>query len=214
MTKFMESLEREDRRSLVVDLLSSVSRDPGGESHLRQLSVCNLPHSSNLVRRSISLSIATNMFEEASTSLPEGHAHLLGRLVLDGALRLAIDEFVPALNLLTLAGRLQDQATDFMMLLVAHTFVSTNPDHKQKQYRDEILTALWCRYGSKSLQSRSELAEWFTYALFGRHATQHEVKVWNKRCKSWLGDETSTKDGTGVSEEKRSRDEKTTDSPI
>ncbi|KAJ2916979.1 hypothetical protein MD484_g3463, partial [Candolleomyces efflorescens] len=178
MPKFMVSLEREECMPMVVELLSLVACD-------------------TKVRRSISLSIATRMFEEASTNLPEGHARLLGRLISHG--------------------RLQDQATDFMMLLVAHTIVSTNQTQKQKQHRDEILTALWCRYGTKNLsrKSSSDLAEWFTFALFGRHATQYEVKVWNKRCRSWLGASPKIETGVRGSEKgPREEDEKLVDSPI
>ena len=100
------------------------------------------------------------------------------------------------------------------MLLVAHTIVSTQ---KQKQHRDEILTALWCRYGTKNLsrKSSSDLTEWFTFALFGRHATQYEVKVWNKRCRSWLGASPKIETGVRGSEKgPREEDEKLVDSPI
>jgi hypothetical protein len=142
------------------------------------------------VRRSISLSIVTTISEVKGTSLPEGHVQLLSRLISDGALypdggsRQFLGPWA-VFNFITLAGRFQDDATDFMMLLVAHTFVSTNPDHKQN--RGEILTALWCRYGSKVLQADGacrELEKWFTFALFGRHATLNEVRIWNKRCES------------------------------
>ncbi|RXW17693.1 hypothetical protein EST38_g8160 [Candolleomyces aberdarensis] len=155
MAKFMASLEFEDKRPLVVELLSSVSLGTA-------------------VRRSISLHIASKVFAIGSTNLPEGHVQLLCRLVSDG--------------------RFEDQATDFMMLSLAHTLVSTNPHHPQ--YLPEILTALWCRYGSKPLQANvsalGELGKWFTFALFGRHATLNEVNIWNKRCESWLGDEKMT----------------------
>ncbi|RXW12173.1 hypothetical protein EST38_g13681, partial [Candolleomyces aberdarensis] len=159
MAKFMASLEFEDRRPLVLELLSSVSLGTA-------------------VRRNISLQIASKVSAIGSTNLPEGHVQLLSRLVSDG--------------------RFKDEATDFMMLSLAHTLVSTNPHHSQ--YLHEILTALWCRHGSKTLQvygaTLSELGRWFTFALFGRHATLNEVNLWNERCESWL------------------RDQKMTDSPI
>jgi hypothetical protein len=78
-----------------------------------------------------------------------------------------------------------------MMLFLAHTLLSTNLD--LTNYRHDILTALWCRYGSKmTLEPNDEpikqLAKWFTLALFGRHATTTEVKAWTERCESWFGE--------------------------
>lgn len=85
------------------------------------------------------------------------------------------------------------------MLFLASAIV-TRP--KLAPYRFEILTALWCRYGSKSitpvhsepldksvLKQPNDLVDWFTFALFGRHATVHEVRTWLRRCKVWLPDE-------------------------
>jgi hypothetical protein len=86
-----------------------------------------------------------------------------------------------------------------MMLFLAHALVPTNPEYSQ--YRVKILTALWSRYGSKSLQKNSafdKLCKWFSLALFGRHATLHEATAWTTQCGLWLGNEEMVDSPTDV----------------
>ena len=61
-------------------------------------------------------------------------------------------------------------------------------------YRLKILTALSVRYPENTIEPLIEressklkdLVDWFTLALFGRHATVHEVTTWRTRCGIWL----------------------------
>lgn len=112
------------------------------------------------------------------------------------------------------------------MLLLASTII-TRPN--LAQYRFEILTALWCRYGTTAIASyyaekqsseqkatqsseqkatspkqttaaelqpeiyltaqdaaTKQLVEWFSYAVFGKHATKHEVEKFLTRSAIWL----------------------------
>lgn len=78
------------------------------------------------------------------------------------------------------------------MLLLASPMV-TRP--KLYAQRFQILTALWCRYRKNPFESsefsllnvkNKELVDWFTFALFGRHATVHEVPTWLERCATWM----------------------------
>jgi hypothetical protein len=74
------------------------------------------------------------------------------------------------------------------MLFLAPAMV-TRP--KLAPYRFEMLTALWCRYRSHPIVSKEpkELVDWFTFALFGRHATEYEVRAWLEKGQMWLEDE-------------------------
>ncbi|KAJ2928032.1 hypothetical protein H1R20_g9066, partial [Candolleomyces eurysporus] len=65
LTKFMGLLDPKDKRSLAVELLSSVSRDAA-------------------IRQSISLRIVSKIFATGTTKLQEGQSELLGRLISDG----------------------------------------------------------------------------------------------------------------------------------
>ncbi|KAF6763752.1 armadillo-type protein [Ephemerocybe angulata] len=122
------------------------------------------------VRKTISLQIITLAFGPESLALV-GHAELLARLISDG--------------------RFADEPTDHVMLFLASAMV-TRPKLAPQRY--QILTALWCRYGSKALAydadakflKNKELVDWFTFALFGRHATIHEVPTWTARSGIWL----------------------------
>jgi hypothetical protein len=78
MAKFMVSLESEDKRDLMVELLSSVSLDTAGQ-HFSKLSAasCNIHSLIFLVRRSISLRIASKILATESTNISDGHIQLL-----------------------------------------------------------------------------------------------------------------------------------------
>ncbi|KAF6763735.1 hypothetical protein DFP72DRAFT_482149 [Ephemerocybe angulata] len=123
------------------------------------------------VRRMITMRMITSFLGTDNVSLT-GDVDLLAQMISDG--------------------RFADDSTDYIMLLLASVIV-TRP--QSAQYRFEVLTALWCRYSSKSLQSDlygssiavyKELLDLFTFALFGRHATEYEVSTWLVRCKAWL----------------------------
>ncbi|KAF5338704.1 hypothetical protein D9611_013363 [Ephemerocybe angulata] len=123
------------------------------------------------VRRMITMRMITSFLGTDNISLT-GDVDLLAQMISDG--------------------RFTDDSTDYIMLLLASVIV-TRPQFAQ--YRFEVLTALWCRYSSKSLQSDlygssiavyKELLDLFTFALFGRHATEYEVSTWLVRCKAWL----------------------------
>lgn len=94
-------------------------------------------------------------------------------------------------------GRFGDEPIDKVMLFVA-TAMATGP--KLAQYRFELLAALWCRYRSASVTpthpvsrdksvKQDDLVDWFTFALFGRHARVLEVRTWLKRSSEWLPEE-------------------------
>lgn len=62
-------------------------------------------------------------------------------------------------------------------------------------YRLKILTALSAFYTINTIQLAltsphlfKDLVDCFTLALFGRHATVHEVTTWRGRCEVWLAD--------------------------
>jgi len=79
--------------------------------------------------------------------------------------------------------RFEDDATDYMVLFVASAIV-TRTRNTHLQFK--VLTALWCYYGRRDPvfygSSQKDLITWFTYSLFGRHATPHEVTMWTLRC--------------------------------
>ncbi|RXW24839.1 hypothetical protein EST38_g994 [Candolleomyces aberdarensis] len=123
------------------------------------------------VRQTIMLRIASMAFGPETLALV-GHVELLSRLLSDG--------------------RLGEKATDYMTLFLAPALVARP---QLAPYRLKILTALWCRYGRRTLEDtdapeknvkHKELLEWFTLALFGRHATGHEATTWRTRCEVWL----------------------------
>ena len=79
--------------------------------------------------------------------------------------------------------RFEDEPTDCLVLLFASAIV-TRTRHTLLQFR--ILSALWCFYGHKITEidptKHKEMINWFTYSLFGRHATPREVTIWTLRC--------------------------------
>jgi hypothetical protein len=89
-------------------------------------------------------------------------------------------------------------------MLFAASAIVTRP--ALAQYRFKISAALWCRYGSKTVQTLDDeqdgegkqpgkaLNDWFTLALFGRHATVREVRTWLGRCETWLKQSERTDD--------------------
>ncbi|RXW20538.1 hypothetical protein EST38_g5335 [Candolleomyces aberdarensis] len=169
MSRFMALLEHQDMRPLVIDLLSLVSID-------------------GKIRQVVSLGIASAVFASGNTKLSVGLSELLHRLICDGTEKpssFAIGLYSNQEK----TERFKDEATDYMMLFLASALASTAPVNDQ--YRYKILTGLWCCYGSKTLDgSASEtLVKWFTLALFGRHATTHEVTTWRSGCELWLQDE-------------------------
>ncbi|TEB39584.1 hypothetical protein FA13DRAFT_10714 [Coprinellus micaceus] len=121
-------------------------------------------------RRTMSLEIVSLAFGTSDVSLL-GHCELLSQLLSDG--------------------RFEHEPTDKVMLFAASAMM-TRPDFAP--YRFKISTALCCRYGSDTAFQAPEtaegnqdaLVEWFTLALFGRHATVREVEKWLERCGAWL----------------------------
>ncbi|KAJ2928019.1 hypothetical protein H1R20_g9074, partial [Candolleomyces eurysporus] len=122
------------------------------------------------VRETISLRIISAIFGNDNAALV-GHVELLTQLISDG--------------------RFQDTATDYMVVFPASA-LTTLP--QLSPYRLKILTALSIRYPANTIRPSIEtepgkfkdLVDWFTLAMFGRHATVHEVTTWGTRCGVWL----------------------------
>ncbi|KAJ3538621.1 hypothetical protein NMY22_g5091 [Coprinellus aureogranulatus] len=133
------------------------------------------------VRRTISLQIISLAFGTDTSSL-QGHTELLARLIADDC---------------RMDSRFTSEPIDNVILFLTSAMI-TRPN--LAHYRFEILPALWCHYGRKSIipvnhDTEGEVAEqndlvvWFILALFGRHATDREVMEWSKRCKAIWGRE-------------------------
>ncbi|TEB39622.1 hypothetical protein FA13DRAFT_13731 [Coprinellus micaceus] len=170
-TRLMSLLQSEISRPSVIELLSVMALE-------------------SPVRQSISLEIMAEALRREG-DLSQGYTELLARLVSDG--------------------RFGDEGTDKVMLLLASTII-TRPN--LAQYRFEILTALWCRYGTTVIapyqvkthapeqgtatkpqpeiylepkdKATEQLVDWFEFAVFGKHATKHEVKKFLTRSAIWL----------------------------
>ncbi|KAJ2916967.1 hypothetical protein MD484_g3468, partial [Candolleomyces efflorescens] len=124
------------------------------------------------VRETITLRIISALFGSDSIGATlVGHAELLTQLISEG--------------------RFEDTATDYMVIFLASTW-STLP--QLSAYRLKVLTSLSVRYSYNTIRPRlktdpglvKDLVDWFTLALFGRHATGHEVTTWGSRCGIWL----------------------------
>jgi hypothetical protein len=191
MSNFMALLENQDMRPFVIDLLSLVSIDGKGEPGFFSLPRARIDRAIQSVRQ----------FHSALPPpfLPQGTQSFLSAFLscyIGSSVMVQIITPHP-LNIILIkskTGRFKDEATDYMMLVLASALASTAPVNDQ--YRHKILTGLWCCYGAKKLtESASKtLFQWFTLALFGRHATQHEVTAWSRGCELWLQGELG---GTG-----------------
>ncbi|KAJ3549204.1 hypothetical protein NMY22_g982 [Coprinellus aureogranulatus] len=181
-TKFMDLLPNDTLRPSVVSLLSLMATETTGT--IASSALVRDPLTFKPVRQTISMQIIASVLGTDNVALL-GHTELLARLILDG--------------------RFRSEPTDNVMLLLASVIV-TKP--KTASYRFEILTALWCRYrdnpknsasegaGGAPMKQEDDLVQWFTLALFGRHATVSEVRTWLKNCSEWLPNPKPASTGT------------------
>ncbi|KAF8993216.1 hypothetical protein BDQ17DRAFT_154606 [Cyathus striatus] len=99
---------------------------------------------------------------------------------------------------LLIDGRFKEEPTDYIMIILASTLVKRP---KLAHLRFPVVSALWCYY-YKILKEKtkadlpSDLAKWFTVALFGRHITSYEVRTWNTMGAGWLQN-AQTNENTG-----------------
>ncbi|KAF9002362.1 armadillo-type protein [Cyathus striatus] len=84
--------------------------------------------------------------------------------------------YITLVSTLLLDRRLEEEPIDYAMILLACSLVR---QPRLAHLRFQVVSALWCYYSKTESEMKNkvpdELVRWFSFSLFGRHATKTEV---------------------------------------
>ncbi|KAF5324867.1 hypothetical protein D9611_004420 [Ephemerocybe angulata] len=181
----LDEKETPSTRKVAAELLSKLSSTPSTFLHLAASATLFMPLLDHSDLRSCGVEILSAICENVEVR------QLLLRTVISLSIQPGTQLTAGLVEFTTRIisdARLKNEPLDHVFLLLAPV-LATRVEFSRHQF--ELLRSLQHRYPTlprmePENKAKRIVTEWFTYALFGRHARKHEVDTWFSGSRQWL----------------------------